>query len=138
MCNRHLALAEAPDLHLILELAETGGEAFAKLALTDDYLELALETADGGLADLHNICLNHRLCAHRTCACGTTCPPCATPVVRAEGLEPPRLASQEPKSCASASSATPAGFATPKSRGGLAAGRPNPRIDIATARRWPG
>src|SRR5215831_1483260 len=65
MCNRHLALAEAPDLHLILELAETGGEAFAKLALTDDYLELALETADGGLADLHNICLNHRLCAHR-------------------------------------------------------------------------
>jgi hypothetical protein len=29
-------------------------------------------------------------------------------LVRAEGLEPPRLASQEPKSCASASSATPA------------------------------
>src|SRR5437867_9688309 len=29
-------------------------------------------------------------------------------MVRAEGLEPPRLASQEPKSCASASSATPA------------------------------
>src|SRR5262249_3505270 len=36
-------------------------------------------------------------------------------VGRAEGLEPPRLASQEPKSCASASSATPAGFATPNS-----------------------
>src|SRR5215831_3897602 len=61
MCNRHLALAEAPDLHLILELVETGGEAFAKFALADDYLELTLETADGGLADLHNICLNRRL-----------------------------------------------------------------------------
>ena len=38
-----------------------------------------------------------------------TYPSPSASMVRAEGLEPPRLASQEPKSCASASSATPAG-----------------------------
>src|SRR5262249_51669474 len=117
MRDRHLAPAEAPDLDLVLGLVETGGETFTKFALADDHLELTLETADGGLANLHDVCLNRPVGSDRSDrACGTICPAlCDAAVVRAEGLEPPRLASQEPKSCASASSATPAGLATPSS-----------------------
>src|SRR5215831_418652 len=65
MGNRHLALAESPDLDLVLELVEPAGEAIAKLALVDDHLELTLQTADGGLADLHDICLNRRVRSDR-------------------------------------------------------------------------
>ena len=101
-----------------------------ELALADDDLQLALETGDRRLADLHDFCLNHRIRARPT-------PRPAEPtlpqpfrervVVRAEGLEPPRLASQEPKSCASASSATPAGsnciaFPSPCCSGGPISG----------------
>src|SRR5262249_20702957 len=109
------------------------GEAFAKLALADDHLELTLETADGGLADLHAVCLNRREFARTPDALSAQLAPARRWRVRAEGLEPPRLASQEPKSCASASSATPAGFATPSSAA-LLLRRRSPRINIATAR----
>src|SRR5262249_23121778 len=45
-------------------------------------------------------------------------------LVRAEGLEPPRLASLEPKSSASTSSATPAFLAIPRQTGSPREGRP--------------
>src|SRR5215510_7126693 len=66
MRNRYLALAEAPDLDLVLELVETGGETFTKFALADDHLELTLEAADGGLANLHDVCLNRRIGSDRS------------------------------------------------------------------------
>src|SRR5262245_38528325 len=66
MRNRHLALAEAPDLDLLFELVETGGETFTKFALADDHFELTLETADGGFANLHDVCLNRRACSDRS------------------------------------------------------------------------
>ena len=44
--DRHLALAEALELHLVLDLVEPRGEALRELALADDDLQLALETGD--------------------------------------------------------------------------------------------
>jgi len=41
-----LALAEALELHLLLELVETRGGSARELTLADDDLQLALETGD--------------------------------------------------------------------------------------------
>src|SRR5581483_4604754 len=50
----HLALAEALELHLVLELVEARGEPLVQLALPDDDLELTLEPGARRLADLHD------------------------------------------------------------------------------------
>ncbi len=51
--KRHLALAEALELDLVLDLVEARGEALAKLALAHDHLQLALEACGTRLGNLH-------------------------------------------------------------------------------------
>ena len=112
MRDRHLARTEAVDADLVLELVELASALAARSAAGHHHLELALKAFADSFGYLHH----HNLCfcaaqhgaeglrpARRTCRFE-----CVPGVVRAEGLEPPRLASREPKSRASTSSATPA------------------------------
>ena len=84
----------------------------AELALADDHLQLALQAGGTRLGNLHLFRLDppqRSLCSWPACKISTL----RAPMVRAEGLEPPRLAPLEPKSSASTNSATPAGTAAP-------------------------
>src|SRR5262249_28680187 len=113
--KRHLALAEALEMDLVLHLVEPIGETFSELALLDGHFQLALEPGGTRLGNLHLFCL---IPATPDASAGQQ-PLLHAWMVRAEGLEPPWLAPLEPKSSASTNSATPAGS---RCSTGLAAG----------------
>ena len=111
MGDRHLAGTEAVDADLVLELVELGVGLGGQIGGGHHDLELALEAFADSFGYLHH----HNLRFVPLCTALQVRPltlarfRCDVPgVVRAEGLEPPRLASREPKSRASTSSATPA------------------------------
>src|SRR3954465_12021602 len=103
MRNRHLARPEATDLHALLQFAEPRIDLGGKVGLREHDLEFALKAFASGLCYLHNrthisffIARNRRAAfAERNLV------PRSVGVVRAEGLEPPRLSPREPKSRAS-------------------------------------
>ena len=94
--DRHLAGAEAAQLHAALEIVEAFVDARLKVGCRDHDPIFALKARGASFGDLHWI-YSSGLFAKG-----------AARLVRAEGLEPPRLASREPKSRASTNSATPA------------------------------
>src|SRR5439155_8649150 len=118
--NGRLAGAESLQMNFGLHLLHAAGEAGIKIATGDEHLELAVEAVRDGFGNLH-VCLSNPKCRLPGRSPREACPPSpsgfgvaalrrsrGTDLVRAEGLEPPRLSSLEPKSSASTSSATPA------------------------------
>ena len=119
--DRDLARAEAVDADAILEVAEPLDDPCLQIGRRDGDLVFALEAVGQGFGDLHgdNLLLRSGAVVGR----GIGRRPVVASglgVVRAEGLEPPRLSSREPKSRASTNSATPA-EGTPRRRTGGAA-----------------
>src|SRR6185295_6131876 len=136
VAHRHLAGAEAVELHLVLEVDQLGARLGIEIRCGDADLELVLQSLGEGFGDLHGV----NLLPLAPGQSGRQCQmfeawPCSLPpvvrltlaprpgsrpssirhanawierLVRAEGLEPPQLSSLEPKSSASTSSATPA------------------------------
>ena len=111
MGDRDLARTEAVDADLVLELAELGISLGGQIGGGDHDLELALEAVADSFGYLHHHNLLFCAALHGVQGLPAYVEPGSKTVpgvVRAEGLEPPRLASREPKSRASTSSATPA------------------------------
>src|SRR5688572_27323444 len=100
--QRHLARTETRHADPLAQLLEARLDLSLERVRGDDDLVFTLEAGGVGFRDLHGRALSARCwqSGRATASEGR--------VVRAEGLEPPRLASLEPKSSASASSATPA------------------------------
>src|SRR5436853_3045053 len=106
MADRHLARTKAVVPDGIFELAQSRVDLRIEVVGRDHHAKLALQSIGECLPNLHV----------KSCSC--SCASCsaaleksnASPeiVVRAEGFEPTSLAALEPKSSASASSATPA------------------------------
>ncbi len=120
--HRHLAGPEAVDAHAVLHLGQPGVGLGVEFGGGKHHAEFALQPIGGEFGDLHRYrpssCRraaallsvgNRRLTPDpRGLRRSSGRQPCAGVLVRAEGLEPPRLSSREPKSRASTSSATPA------------------------------
>src|SRR5450631_379236 len=113
MGDRHLAGTEAVDADAIFQFVQAHSDLGVELGGRNDHLEFALETFGqrfGNLHRSHTSLLGSAL--RRTFRNdGRSYRPLFVStlgVVRAEGLEPPRLSSREPKSRASTNSATPA------------------------------
>ena len=111
MLDRNFAGTKASDLCALLHFAEPGIHFGRKVGLRQHDLKFAVEAFGPGLCHLHS-----RI--HVTFSSGRSLrvvlseaglrARCPVGVVRAEGLEPPRLSPREPKSRASTNSATPA------------------------------
>src|SRR5579883_1150495 len=157
MRERHLAGTKTVDANAALELPQPFRHPCLEIGRRDRDVEFALETVGNTFSDLHGDYLEglrplaagfefislrlrmflseNRKPLFRNMREGQAAPG----VVRAEGLEPPRLSSREPKSRASTNSATPAdsvyGRRTHKPGGGAyisrepAAHAKNPRGD---------
>ena len=120
--DRRLAGAEALQVDARLHLLELAGQALVEVLGADHDLVFAAQVFGDGLGNLHwAFLLRIHLYGWPAGFNPATCP--SPPfglrhnsllplrgrsLVRAEGLEPPRLSSLEPKSSASTSSATPA------------------------------
>src|SRR5262245_23270032 len=105
MRDRHFAGTEAAQLDAVLELTEALGDPRFEISCGHLHLEFALKAVGKSFGDFHDrrslvLVAALSLHAENRCLCAS--------VVRAEGFEPPRLSSREPKSRASTSSATPA------------------------------
>src|SRR6185312_2122895 len=94
--GRGLAGAKTFQVHARLHLFDAAAKALVQIVRRNDDLVFAAEVLIDGLCDLHGAFLNPQ----------NSFP--SARVVRAKGLEPPRLSSLEPKSSASTNSATPA------------------------------
>src|SRR3954454_13482296 len=137
MGDRHLAGTEAVEAHAILEGRELARQPLLELRCRQNHLEFALQPLRQGFGHLHD---QVRLCSLLSSAGLMTrgrrrrrpdranrpeTPKPEAGLVRAEGLEPPRLSPLEPKSSASTNSATPArGCASrrPPGRGSISCG----------------
>ena len=106
MGHRHLAGPESFDSDLPLKGVEPRREPVVQLSGRHHDLKFPLQPFDHRRVDLHSLLslLTHWI--HENASRSGQHP--ARGLVRAEGLEPPRLSSREPKSRASTSSATPA------------------------------
>ena len=107
MRDRHLAGTEAAQLHLALEVVEPRVDLGLEIGRRHDDAKFALETRGGSFSHLHW----HYSSESKTLSQPAYSRPSfgkTARLVRAEGLEPPRLSSREPKSRASTNSATPA------------------------------
>src|SRR4029079_16482361 len=89
------------DLHAVLKIVEARVDFAVELGGRHDHFEFALEAFGEGLGHLHGQNSLSSLVSRNARSKSLR-------LVRAEGLEPPRLASLEPKSSASTNSATPA------------------------------
>ena len=103
--GRHVPRPEARDPHVAAQLLEAHAHLLVDILGGNDDLVLAFQAAGIGLGYLHRLpaFLPLRSAGRRR---GLAQP--AAELVRAEGFEPPRLASQVPKTCVSTSSTTPA------------------------------
>ena len=114
--DRNLARTEAAQLHLALEVVEPRVDLGLEIGRRHDDAEFALETRGGSFSHLHwHYSLEPKTLsqpAYSRPSFGKT-----ARLVRAEGLEPPRLSSREPKSRASTNSATPATHRAARWRG---------------------
>src|SRR5690606_7981008 len=123
----YLARPEAFQPHLLAGILKPLHQAGFHVLGRNNDLDLALQTGIESLANLHssNLCVHSRRASQPSFGPAevpagvrpglqvntSTARPATLPVkrvVRVEGLEPPRLAPQEPKSCVSTSSTTPA------------------------------
>ena len=108
MRDRHLAGTEAVDADLVLQLVEPRVDLGVELGRRHHDLEFALQAFGQCFGHLHDRQSFSFVCDARRRSRDALVPSACRGVVRAEGLEPPRLSSLEPKSSASTSSATPA------------------------------
>src|SRR6202021_404296 len=108
---------EAAQLHLGFEVVEPRVDLGLEIGRRHDDAELALETRGGSFSHLHwHYSLEPKILRQRPAQSRPSFGKAAR-LVRAEGLEPPRLSSREPKSRASTNSATPATRWAPRWRG---------------------
>src|SRR6516165_2708766 len=102
MADRHLAGAKSAQVDALLEFIQPLGQARFEIGRRNLDLKLAPEAFGKGFGHFHGGSPNMGRWRG-----GVEMAPLPG-LVRAEGFEPPRLSSREPKSRASASSATPA------------------------------
>src|SRR5262249_27327039 len=116
--HRYLAGAEAGECHGAAELLQAGVHLGFDIGRSDDDLEFALQAFGADFGNLHGRTMISRM-GKRWAFCRIGRPlirgsragvsdGAAGHLVRAEGLEPTRLSSPEPKSGVSTSSTTPA------------------------------
>ncbi len=106
--HRHLAGPETRQAHAALAVEQAGFDPVLECLGRNDDLEFARQPVRIGLCHLHRTLIRQGNVQPAGKPAGWTRLKLPRKLVRAEGLEPPRLASPEPKSGASTSSATPA------------------------------
>src|SRR5579872_2474774 len=111
MRDRNLARPEAAKLDAVFEVVQTLVDFGLEIACRDDHAIFALKAGGAGFSKFHQ----HHTLARRLPVSGLRFD--NRLLVRAEGLEPPRLSSREPKSRASTNSATPADRGAARRRG---------------------
>ncbi len=120
MAHRHLARPEAFQPHLVLGVGQPLVQAILHVAGGNGDFDLALQAGVQGFGDLHRSTffnsVRGSLPLHQSQALpGNFSPGRGQLPMRVKGLEPPRLAPQEPKSCVSTSFTTPARAKAPTS-----------------------
>ena len=104
MRDRDFAGPETSELYASLQVVEPLIDPRLKIGRGDDHAKFALEASGGSFSHLHWHYSSRPEIEHISARFWEKPPG----LVRAEGLEPPRLSSREPKSRASTNSATPA------------------------------
>ena len=115
MSDRHLARPKTPELHAPFEIIEPGIDLGFKIGSRNDDAIFAFEAGCGGFSYLHRHYSSRpngpkyiAFLANLAKFWSRQVLEKPPELVRAEGLEPPRLSSRDSKSRASTNSATPA------------------------------
>ncbi len=107
--QRHLARAKPRDAQGPVEFVKPPDDLVFELAGRDDDAKFVLEPLGAGLGHLHaGVSAATRGRSAKPTLIAFRLSVATSPLVRAGGFEPPRFSSLEPKSSASANSATPA------------------------------